>query len=115
MLPYKRSQRVGHLIKKEVSDIILNRLRDSRLGFITITDVKVTDDLKLARIHYSVLKEEDREVTGKILESSRSYIRSELGHRIKMRFTPDIDFIYDEGPSYGDHISRLLQKIQDGE
>jgi len=115
MLPYKRSQRVGHLIRKEVSDIIMNRLKDTRLGFITVTDVKVTDDLKLARIHYSVLKEEDREVTGRILESSSSYIRSELGSRIKMKFTPNIEFHYDEGPSYGDHISRLLKKIQDNE
>jgi ribosome-binding factor A len=115
MLPYKRSQRVGHLIKKEVSDIILNRLTDTRLGFITVTGVKVTDDLKLARVHYSVLKDEDREVTGRILEASRSFIRSELGRRIKMRFTPDVEFIYDEGPSYGDHISRLLQEIQDKE
>ena len=113
MLPYKRSQRVGHLIKKEVSDIILNRLKDSRLGFITVTDVRVTDDLKLARVHYSVLKDEDREVTGRILEASRPYIRSELGKRIKMKFTPELEFLFDEGPSYGDHISRLFKEIQE--
>lgn len=115
MLPYKRSQRVGHLIKKEVSDIILNRLQDTRLGFITITEVKVSDDLKLARIHFSVLKEEDREMTGQILDSSKSYIRSELGRRVKLRFTPELEFFYDEGPSHGDHISRLLQEISEEE
>ena len=115
MLPYKRSQRVSQLIRKEVADIIMNDLKDSRLGFVTITDVNVSDDLKLARINYSVLKEEDREATAEILESSKSHIRSELAQRMKMRFTPEVAFFFDEGPRHGDHINKLLREIREGE
>lgn len=113
MLPYKRSQRVSHLIRKEVSDIIMNRLKDPRLGFVTVTDVEVTPDLKLAHVYYSVLKEEDIETTGEILDSSKSYIRSELGRRISMKFTPALEFHFDKAPRYGDHIEKLIRDMGD--
>lgn len=113
MLPFKRAQRVAHLVRKEISDIIMNRLKDPRLGFITVTDVEVTDDLKLARVYYSVLKEEDIEVTTEVLEASRAYIRSELGRRVRMKFTPDVEFHFDKGPRYGDHMEKLFRDLKE--
>ena len=111
MLPYKRAQRVSHLIRKEASDIIMNRLKDPRLGFITVTDVQVSDDLKTAHVYYSVLEEDDRELTEEILQGSRSYIRSELSKRIQMKFTPELEFHFDEAPRYGSHIEKLIRDM----
>ena len=64
MLPFKRSQRVSNLIRKEASDIIMNRLKDPRLGFVTVTNVVVSDDLKTASIYYSVFNEDEIKDTG---------------------------------------------------
>lgn len=112
MLPFKRSQRVGNLIRKEASDIIMNRLKDPRLGFVTITGVEVSDDLKLARIYYSVFNEEEIESTGDALNSSAAYIRTELGRRIKMKFTPQLEFRFDRAPRYGDQMEKLFKEIE---
>ena len=113
MLPFKRSQRVSNLIRKEASDIIMNRLKDPRLGFVTITNVVVSDDLKTARVYYSVFNEDEIKDTGDALKSSASFIRSELSKRIKMKFTPQLEFHFDEAPRYGDHIEKLFKKIED--
>jgi ribosome-binding factor A len=58
MLPYKRSQRVSDLLRKEIADIIIYRLKDPRIGFITVTGVDVTDDIKIARVYVSVFHDE---------------------------------------------------------
>ena len=60
MLPYKRSQRVGDLLREEIADIIVYKIKDPRLGFITVTGVDLTDDLKIAFVYISVLKEEEK-------------------------------------------------------
>jgi ribosome-binding factor A len=113
MLPYKRSQRVSHLLKEEVSDIIMNRVKDPRLGFLTVTDVDVTDDLKMARIYISILKEEERQATLDILNSAKPFIRSELGKRVRMKFIPSIEFRLDTSIQYGARIDRLLKDIEE--
>jgi ribosome-binding factor A len=114
MLPYKRSQRVSHLLKEEVSDIIMNRVKDPRLGFITVTDVEVTDDLKIARIYISILKDEERQETLEILNSAKPFIRSELGRRVRMKFIPAIEFRLDTSIQYGAKIDRILKDIEEG-
>jgi ribosome-binding factor A len=113
MLPYKRSQRVGHLLRKEVSDIIMNRVKDPRLGFLTVTDVEVTEDLKLARVYVSVLKDEDKETTFEILNSAKSFVRSELGRRLRMKSIPAVEFRLDTTVQYGARIEKLLKQIRD--
>ena len=113
VLPYKRSQRVSDLIREEVADIIMYRLKDPRIGFITVTGVDMTDDLKLARVFVSILKEEDRELTLAILNDAKPFFRSSLGKRLKMKFTPAIEFRLDTSIEYGYKIDRLLKKIKD--
>lgn len=115
MLPYKRSQRVGHLLKKEVSDIIMNRVKDPRLGFLTVTDVEVTEDLKLARVYVSVLNDDDKERTFEILNSAKSFVRSELGRRLRMKSIPAVEFRLDTTVQYGARIEKLLKQIRDQE
>ncbi len=112
MLPYKRSQRVSDLVREEVAEIIMYRLKDPRIGFVTVTGVEMTADLKMARVFVSILKEEDREVTLDILNSSRTFIRSLLSKRLKMKFIPEIDFRLDTSIEYGFKIDKLLKDIR---
>ena len=113
MLPYKRSQRVGDLIREEVADIIMYRLKDPRIGFVTVTGVDMSPDMKSARIYVSVLKEEDREVTLEVLNSSKHFIRSLLGKRLTMKFIPTVEFRFDTSIEYGYKIDKLLKEIKD--
>ena len=92
MHPYKRSARIGDLIKEEVADIIMHKLKDPRLGFITVTDARVSDDLKHAKIYISVLESAKKDETLKILTSSAGFIRSELAKRGKIKFIPPLFF-----------------------
>jgi ribosome-binding factor A len=113
MLPYKRSQRVGDLIREEVADIIMYRLKDPRIGFVTVTGVDLSPDMKNARVYVSILKEEDRELTLEILNSSKSFIRSLLSKRLRMKFIPTVEFRFDTSIEYGYKIDKLLKEIKD--
>lgn len=113
MLPYKRSQRVSDLIREEIADIIMNKIKDPRLGFVTVTGVDITEDLKIANVYISVLKEEEKETTFEIINSAKGLIRSELGKRVRMKFLPSLTFRFDESIAYGDRIDRLLKEIKE--
>lgn len=112
MHPYKRSLRVGDLIKEEVADIIMHKIRDPRLGFVTVTAVKASDDLKHAQVYVSVLEDAKRAKTHKILKSSAKFIRSELAKRIKIKFIPALIFKLDESIEYGAKIEKMLNEIK---
>jgi ribosome-binding factor A len=112
MLPYKRSQRVSDLLRQEIADIIMRKVKDPRIGFVTVTGVDLTDDLKMARVYISCLKEEEKEATVDILNSAKSFIRSEVGRRIRMKVLPSIEFRFDESLGYGDRIDKLLKEIK---
>jgi ribosome-binding factor A len=112
MHPYKRSVRVSDLIKEEIAKIIMHKLRDPRLGFVTVTGSKVSDDLRHATVYVSVLEEAKRDETLKILTSSASFIRTELGKRIKMKFVPALFFKIDESIEHGIKIERILKEIK---
>jgi len=112
MLPYKRSQRVSDLIREEIADIIMNKIKDPRLGFITVTGVKITEDLKIATIYISILKEEEKETAMEILNSAKGFIRTELSRRVRMKFIPALTFRIDESLEYGTRIEKLLKEIK---
>ncbi len=112
MLPYKRSKRVGDLLREEIADIVIYKLKDPRIGFITVTGVDVTDDIKNARVYVSILKDEDKETTLEILNSAKSFIRSELSKRLRMKFIPSIEFRLDVSIDYGNRIDKLLSEIK---
>lgn len=114
MLPYKRSQRVSDLLREEIAEIIMRRLKDPRLGFVTVTGVDITEDLKIARVFVSVLKEEEKEATLDILNSAKSFIRSEVAKRVRMKTIPAIEFRIDESIEYGARIDKLLKEIKKG-
>ncbi|WP_043933318.1 30S ribosome-binding factor RbfA [Bacillus sp. EB01] len=111
-----RANRVGEQMKKELGDIIGRKIKDPRIGFVTVTDVQVTGDLQQATVYISVLGDEDqRENTLKGLAKAKGFIRSEIGNRIRLRKTPEIIFEFDESIDYGNRIETLLTKIHNEE
>jgi len=112
MHPYKRSARLGLLIKEEVADIILRKVKDPRLGFVTVTDVKMTEDLKIARVFISVMKEEQEGLSLEIISSAKGMIRAELSKRIRVKFIPTLEFMIDQSIETGSRIDELLREIR---
>jgi ribosome-binding factor A len=111
----QRIDKVESLIKKEISLIFLHKLQDPALGFVTITNVKVSPDLKIAKVYISVFQKEKREeVLNKVLAST-GYIRSELAHRIKIKFTPELKFFIDDTIDYVEKIEGLIKKIHEND
>ncbi|RHW36398.1 30S ribosome-binding factor RbfA [Neobacillus notoginsengisoli] len=111
-----RANRVGEQLKKELGEIIGRKIKDPRIGFVTVTDVQVTGDLQQATVYISVLgDEEQRENTLKGLAKAKGFIRSEIGNRIRLRKTPEIAFEFDESIDYGNRIETLLTKIHNEE
>ncbi|MCS0543511.1 MULTISPECIES: 30S ribosome-binding factor RbfA [Bacillaceae] len=107
-----RPNRVGEQMKKELSDIIGRKIKDPRIGFVTVTDVQVTGDLQQAKVFISVLgDEEQRQNTLKGLAKAKGFIRSEIGQRIRLRKTPEILFEFDESIDYGNRIETILHEI----
>lgn len=113
MHPYKRSQRLSILLREEIADIIMRRVKDPRLGFVTVTDVEMSEDLKIARIFISVMKEEDKDITLEILNSAKGLIRSEISKRVRTKFIPTIEFRIDRSIEHGDRIDKLLREIRE--
>ncbi|MFO1445951.1 30S ribosome-binding factor RbfA [Bacillus sp. Bva_UNVM-123] len=108
-----RANKVGEQMKKELGEIIGRKLKDPRVGFVTVTDVQVTGDLQQATVFISVLgNEEQKENTLKGLAKAKGFIRSEIGQRIRLRKTPEIFFEFDESIDYGNRIETLLNQIQ---
>jgi len=107
----RRAQRAARLIQEEISKIIQRELRDPRIGLITVTGVDVTDDLRYAKVFITVFKEENKEKTLEGLEHAKGFIRREIGQRIKMRFTPEIEFKFDDSAERGARIEEILRKI----
>jgi ribosome-binding factor A len=107
-----RANRVGEQVKKELSDIIGRKIKDPRIGFVTVTDVQVSGDLQQAKVYISVLgDEEQRENTLKGLAKAKGFIRSEVGQRIRLRKTPEIIFEWDESMEYGNRINSILHQL----
>lgn len=112
MHPYKRSVRVSDLIKEEVAQIIMQRLKDPRIGFVTVTGVNVSEDLRHAKVYVSVLEDAKQDKTLKILNSSAPFIRGELAGRVRIKFIPQLVFKLDESIEYGAKIERILTEIK---
>jgi ribosome-binding factor A len=112
-MPLKRSQKVACLLKEEISSIIRTRIKDPLVGFVTITDVVLSDDLRIAKVYFSVLGEESqKENSLKGLERARTFIQNELGSRVRLRYLPILRFYLDESWTYGSNIDRILHKLQ---
>jgi len=113
MLAGNRSQRIGDQILKEISDLLLRKVKDPRLTGVTLTEVKVSKDLRNAYVYYSVFsQDEQKEQVQAGFESAKGFLRKEIGERLHLRYVPAIRFIYDISLEYGEKIERLLRKIE---
>ena len=99
-------------MKQEISQIILQELKDPRIGFVTVTKVEMTGDLREAKIFVSIMGKDDAlKDTLEGLQSSLGFIRREIGKRIRLRFTPEISFAPDNSLAYSSHIQELLMSL----
>ena len=108
-----RVEKLQELIKQEVGKMLLKEIKDPRIGFVTVTDVEMTGDLREAKIFVSIMgNEEQVKNSWAGLQSALGFIRREIGHRIRLRFTPFVSFAIDKSLDYGDHIQKLLLQIE---
>ena len=108
-MPTARMRRVNESIKEILGDAITTELKDPRIGFVTVTDVDTSSDLRTARVYVSVLgteEERERSLTG--LRSSHGFLQGKIASSMRMKRTPTLTFEYDESAERGDRISRLL-------
>jgi len=109
---YKRSEKVAEAIHEIISELLVKGLKDPRIGFVTITGVKVTDDLHHATVYFTVIgSDAEKKETAAGLNSSSSFIRKGMGKSLRMRYVPEIHFVYDTSLDYGNRIDSILKEI----
>ena len=106
-----RARKVADRIHETVARLLQGRIKDPRLGFVTVTDVRVTGDLQQATVFYTVLDDSTRDITEEALEHAKGHLRSELAKRIKLFKTPELHFKYDESLERGMSISSLIDQV----
>lgn len=110
----RRPKRLALQIQHEIGSMLVRDLKDRRIGFVTITGVDMSPDLRHARVFVSVMgTEADKEASMKALSHAAGWIRHELGQRIRMRFLPEIVFVPDTSQEYGERIDHLLDQLKD--
>lgn len=112
-----RTERVAQEIQAAVADILIRgMIRDPRVGYITVTGVKMSPDLRVARVFYSMIGDEkQRAETQAGLDSSKAFVRREVTSRVKLRVSPEIFFSWDGSLEEGDKIERLLKQVKEKE
>ena len=111
-----RVRKIADRIKVIVAEMLERRIKDPRLGFVTVTDVRVSGDTLQASVFYTVLgADEDLEGTAAALASAKGLIRSEVGKQLGMRHVPTLDFIHDALPETARHIDDLLERVRESD
>ena len=114
MSVHNRPERVGHMIQQLLGELFARGMRDPRIGFVTITGVKMSADLREARVFWAVHgDEEQRKHTARGLENARGFLRQRIGAELKLRITPDLHFKYDEAIDRGERIEELIRLVHD--
>jgi ribosome-binding factor A len=112
MQGYKRTERVGDQIQLEIADILSRRMRDPRVGFVTVTSVDVTADLKQAWVYVTVLQEgEQGNEAMATLARATGFIRRELGRRLRLRYVPELTFVRDPSVDQVRRVMSLLDEL----
>jgi ribosome-binding factor A len=112
----RRLNRVGGAIKEEISRLLLREIKDPRIGFVTITRVHVSKDLRSVKVYFSVLGDQSvraDSLTG--LNSAKGFVRRELGRRLRLRYVPDIVFSFDPSLEEMSRLAEVIHEIHEGE
>ena len=113
MVDHARARRLGERIKVLAAEALEKVVKDPDLGFVTITDVRVTPDLMQAKIYYTVLGGDDElETSREILERNKGRLRGEIGHQLGIRMTPTIELVHDEVPATAGALAELLAEAK---
>jgi ribosome-binding factor A len=108
----RRTERLANQIREELAEMIPG-LKDPRIGFVTVTRVALAEDLRYARVNFGVLGDkQQREKTSAGLRQAAGFLRRELGRRMRVRYTPELLFEYDEGLDATDRVAKLLDEIK---
>ena len=110
---YKRSDRVGDMIRQVIGEMLRRDLNDPRLSLVTLTAVTVTEDLKIATVFFSAMGnpvQEEASLHG--LQSAAGYIKRRLGRELRLKYTPDLSFQVDHSFEYGTKIDQLIRNVQ---
>jgi ribosome-binding factor A len=112
-MSYSRAERVSGLIQQALSDILLKGVKDPRLEMATITHVKMTKDLRIARIYFSAPGGPEKIEAAQLgFNSALGFVKASLARRLGLRYMPALEFYYDESFDYGAHIENLLDSIR---
>ena len=114
-MPSRRSERVSGLLLHAVADILLREVKDPLVNGITVTTARMSPDLRTARIFFRTLQEAKRTAALDGLQSATSYIRRQIAARLRLRFTPSIEFCYDNTFDEVNHLENLFHKIEQEE
>ncbi len=115
-MSYRRSERVGDLIKEEIASMVLHgAIKDPRIGFVTITKVDLTPDLKEAKVYFSQIgSDADKEKSAQGLNSASGFIRRSLAKSLDLRHIPKITFLFDDSLEYSERIERVIREMKEG-
>ena len=107
-----RPARVGDAIRQELTELIMREVRDPGIGFLTITHVRVSSDLQVARVYYTTMGDEKGRVqTRRALDRATPFLRRQVGQRLQLRRVPELVFFFDESVERGDRIERIIQDL----
>lgn len=106
-------ERIGSQMVKEISYILATEVKNQDIRFVTITDVKVTNDLSFAKVYFTILNEEKKKETLESLNNASGFIRKMLADRLEIRHIPELEFIYDESIEYGKKIEHIIEQIHE--
>ena len=116
MTSHHRPERVAQMVQELLGELFARGMRDPRIGLVTITGVKMSPDLREARVFWTVHGDaEQRKHTGRALDKARGFLRHEIGVQLKLRVTPELSFTYDEAIDRGERIEQLIRQVHDEE
>jgi ribosome-binding factor A len=108
-----RVNRVEDVLLRALSDVVRDKVRDPRIGFVTVMSVSVTPDIRNAKVYVSVIgNEKEKSDTLKGLKASAPFIRREVAHQVMLKAMPELTFIYDESPERGERMMNLFKDIE---
>lgn len=112
MREYKRTERIGAQMQREIAAVIHDELKDPRLGMITVQEVRVTSDLSYAKVYFTTLggKLSEKETEKLLNKQAAGFIKRELGHRMRLRTIPSLQFVFDTSIETGTHLSELIDQ-----
>ena len=110
-MSHGRPQKVADLIQRELAELIRLEVRDPRIGMVTLTSVDVSPDMSHAKVFFTILEKEKKDLTAQGLQRAASFLRAQLSRRMSMYTTPELRFVYDESVERGDRLSQLIDSV----